>query len=121
MSIDAQTETIPRVPAAVSAVRGTHVATVVPEVADARGTAEISAPEPEAEIAAPEMEAQVAGTEPDAEITISAPSEDVGRQESVQHMYEAGLEKLDALHDRWTAAMAKLREAQADEPGEVAA
>ena len=41
---------------------------------------------------------------------------------SVQEMYEAGLLKLAALHGRWAAAIAELREEQVmDEPGEAAA
>ncbi len=44
------------------------------------------------------------------------------RTESVQELYEAGLAKLEALHDRWTAAMAEIREAQpSGEPQQVAA
>ncbi len=106
VSIDAQTEAIPRIPVAVLAVHSPQVAAAKPDaaVADAGANAEISAAEPDGEVAAPE---------PDADVT---------REESVQQMYEAGLAKLDALHDRWTAAMAEVRTAQVnDGPGEAAA
>ena len=60
---------------------------------------------------------EVAAPAPEAE-----PRVEVARTETVQEMYESGLAKLDALHDRWAAAMAELREAQASgEPGEAAA
>ena len=78
VSTDAQTQTIPRVPAAV--VAGAHA-----DVATARRV-------------------------------------EVTREESVQDIYEAGLAKLDALHDRWVAGIAQLHEAQAmNVPGEAAA
>ncbi len=44
------------------------------------------------------------------------------RTESVQELYEAGLAKLEALNDRWTVAMAEIRQAQpSGEPQQVAA
>ena len=44
------------------------------------------------------------------------------RTESAQEMYEAGLAKLHALHHRWAAAVAEIREGQpSGEPGEAAA
>jgi hypothetical protein len=43
------------------------------------------------------------------------------RTECVQEMYEAGLAKLNALHDRWGAAVAEIREAQAGNEPDVAA
>ena len=64
-------------------------------------------------------EPEVAAPDPEVE---AEPEAEVARTETVQEMYEAGLAKLDALHDRWAAAMAELREAQASgEPGEAAA
>lgn len=59
----------------------------------------------------------------DAKVAVAPESaaEDV-RAESVQEMYEAGLAKLDALHDRWAAAVAEIREAQpSGEPQQAAA
>jgi hypothetical protein len=38
---------------------------------------------------------------------------EVPREESVQQLYEAGLAKLHALHGRWAAALAEVREAEA--------
>jgi hypothetical protein len=44
------------------------------------------------------------------------------RPECVQEMYEAGVAKLNALHDRWAAAVAEIREAKtSSEPAEGAA
>ncbi len=124
VSIDAQTEAIPRIPVAVLAVHSPQVAAAEPDaaVADAGTNAEISAAASDAEVAASEINAQVATVESDADVAASVPNADVTREKSVQHMYEAGLAKLDALHDRWTAAMAELRKAQVDDgPGELAA
>jgi hypothetical protein len=62
----------------------------------------------------------VAAREPD--VAQPEPAAEVARTESVQEMYEAGLAKLEALHDRWAAAMADIREAQGSgEQGEAAA
>ena len=59
----------------------------------------------------------------DGEVAVASESEaQDARTESVQEMYEAGLAKLDALHDRWAAAVAEIREAQPPgEPQEAAA
>lgn len=58
----------------------------------------------EPEVAAPDLEGEVAQT-----------------TESVQEMYEAGMARLEALHDRWAAAIAEVRDAQASgEPGQAA-
>ena len=58
----------------------------------------------------------------DPEAAASQPEAEVARTESVQHMYEDGLAKLEALHDRWTAAVAEIREAQStSEPEDAAA
>jgi hypothetical protein len=51
-----------------------------------------------------------AGT--NSEVAPPEPVEDP-REESVQHLYEAGLAKLDALHNRWAAAVKEMREAPA--------
>ena len=48
------------------------------------------------------------------------PVEDM-QEKSVQHLYEAGLAKLDALHDRWVAGIAEIRDAQAMNAPEQAA
>ncbi len=97
MTTDAQTQAIPRVPTAVLAV----------------ADAEVAAPDPDAEVAAPDPETEDAAPDPETEDA---------RTESIQEMYEAGLVKLDALHERWMAAVAKIREAQTSgEPLEDAA
>ena len=43
---------------------------------------------------------------------VTEPEEAVARTESVQEMYEAGLAKLQAVHNCWAAATAEIREAQ---------
>jgi hypothetical protein len=59
---------------------------------------------------------------PDPEAAASKPEAEVARTESVQHMYEDGLANLEALHHRWTAAVAEIREAQiTSEPEHAAA
>jgi hypothetical protein len=66
--------------------------------------------------------APVAGPAPDAEAAASAPDGEIASERSVEHMYQAGLARLEALHDRWAAAMAEIREMQASsEPGTAAA
>jgi hypothetical protein len=48
-----------------------------------------------------------------ADTGVAAPERvDVASEESVQYLYEAGLAKLHALHDRWAAAVTEVREAQ---------
>ena len=91
----------------------THVTTDTPTQAIVRvPTAVVAVREPEVAAPAPDPEVE-AGAEPEAE---------VARTETVQEMYEAGLAKLDALHDRWAAAMAEIRETPAnDDPEEAAA
>jgi hypothetical protein len=97
VSTDARTQTIPRVQAAVVAVTNVRVAT-------------------------PGRDAKVAVPEPDAEDAAPEPSTEIACEESVEHIYEAGLAKLEALHDRWAAAMAEIRQTSASgEPGEAAA
>ncbi len=106
VSIDAQTQAIPRVPAAVVAVTDARVAAP-------GGDAKVAAAGPDTEAAAPAPEAEVAAPEHSTEIV---------SEESVEHIYEAGLAKLAALHDRWAAAMAEIRQAPSrGEPGEAAA
>ena len=59
---------------------------------------------------------------PDAEIPAPDPEDHEARTDWAQEMYEAGLVKLNTLHDHWAAAVAEIREAQASsEPGEAAA
>jgi hypothetical protein len=115
VSTDAQTQSIPRVPALVVAVTDARVAAPAPpaEVAAAETDTEAAAPAPGAELAVPEPEPEVAAPEASTEIPC---------EESVEHIYEAGLARLEALHDRWAAAMAEIRQAPASgEPGEAAA
>ena len=119
---DAQTQSIPRVPATVAAVTDTRVAapggdadvTAPAPVAEVAATAAgtgATAPAPEAEVAVPERESEAA-----------AASTEIACTDSVQHMYEVGLAKLEALHGRWAAATAEIREAAArHEPGAAAA
>ena len=106
VSNDAQTQAIPRVPAASVDVTDNRVAALGRdgEISAAGPHTETAAPTPDAEGAAPKREAEVAG------------------EQSVEHIYATGLAKLEALHDRWAAAMAEIRQAPASgEPGEAAA
>ena len=58
----------------------------------------------------------------DAEVAAPGSGAEDARTESVQEMYEAGMAKLEALHDRWAAAVAEIREAQpSGEPQQAAA
>jgi hypothetical protein len=58
----------------------------------------------------------------EAEVRAPDPGPADARTDWAQGMYEAGLAKLDALHDRWAAAVAEIRDARASsEPVEVAA
>lgn len=92
MTTEAQTQEIPRVPTDVLAV------------AEAEAVTEAEAAVADAGAAAVDPEAREA------------------RTESVHEMYEAGLAKLHALHDRWAAAVAEIREAQpSGEPQRAAA
>jgi hypothetical protein len=106
MSTDAQTQSIPRLPAAVAAVTDARVAAPAPpaEVAAAGPDTEAAAPAPDAELAVPEDAAEVATPELSTEIPC---------EESVEHIYGASLVKLEALHDRWAAAMAEIRQTPA--------
>ncbi len=53
---------------------------------------------------------------------VTAGPVDVTPEESSQHLYEAGLAKLNALHDRWADALAEIRGAQTTSvPTEAAA
>ncbi len=114
MTTDAQTQAIPRVPTAVLAVADAEVAAPDPdaEVAAPDPDAEVAAPDPDAEVAAPDPDAEVAAPDPETEDAAPDPETEDARTESIQEMYEAGLVKLDALHERWMAAVAKIREAQ---------
>ncbi len=115
VSIDAQTQAIPRVPAAVVAVTDARVAAP-------GGDAKVAAAGPDTEATAPAPEAEVAVPEPEAEVAATEPSTEIACEESVEHMYEAGLAKLAALHDRWAAAMAEIRQTPArGERGKAAA
>ena len=97
VSTDSHTQAIPRVPAGVVAVTDARVA------APGRDT-EAAAPAPDARVVAPEHSTEIAC------------------EQSVDHIYKTGLAKLEALHDRWAAAMAEIRQAPASgKPGEAAA
>ena len=48
----------------------------------------------------------------DTGVAAPEPVEAAYEEESVQYLYEAGLAKLHALHDRWAAAVTEVREAQ---------
>lgn len=62
----------------------------------------------------------IAAREP--EVAQSGPKAEVARPESVEEMYEAALSKLAALHDRWAAALADIRDGHpGGETGEAAA
>ncbi len=53
---------------------------------------------------------------------VTAGPVDVTPEESSQHLYEAGLAELNALHDRWRAGLAEIHETQRmSVPTEVAA
>ena len=107
VSIEAQTAAIPRVPAAVTAV--TDARTNPAPGGDAR----VTTAEPTTEAAAPA---------PDAEVAALEPSTEIAREVSVEDIYEAGLAKLEALHHRWAAAMAEVRQSSASgELGQAAA
>ena len=57
-----------------------------------------------------------------AEVAAPESAADDAQTESVQQMYEAGLARLHALHDRWAAAVAEIRGAQpSGEPRKAAA
>ena len=107
VSTDAETQAIPRVPAAVAAVTDAQV---------------VPAPGGDAEVAIAESAAQATAPVPDAEVAAPEPSTEIAREVSVEHIYEAGLAKLEALHDDWAAVMAESRQAPASgEPAEAAA
>ncbi len=115
VSTDAQTQSIPRIPAAVVAVADARVAAPAP-------SAEIASAGPDTEAAAPAPDAELAGPGPEAEATAPEASSEIPCEESVEHIYEAGRAKLAVLHDRWVAAMAEIRQAPANgEPEEAAA
>jgi hypothetical protein len=114
VSTDAQTQAIPRVPAA-----------AMPRVS----AAVIAAPD--AETAAPGRDTQIAALQPAADSAASAPHSEVAAagsdaevvgEEPVEQVYEAAMARLNAVHDSWAAAMVEYREAQVDSgPGEAAA
>jgi hypothetical protein len=114
VSTDAQTQSIPRVPATVTAVTNTRVAAPAPP-------AEVAAAGPDTEAAAPATAADRAVPEPEAEVGTPEPSTDIPCEASVEHIYEASLAKLEALHDHWAAAMAEIRQTPASDQPEAAA
>ncbi|HLM07871.1 MAG TPA: hypothetical protein VK402_22060 [Blastococcus sp.] len=123
VSTDAQTQAIPRVPAAAMP----RVSAAVIAAPDA----ETGAPTPDAETAAPGRDTEMAAPQPAAENAASAPGAEVAAagsdaeeagEEPVQQVYEAAMARLNALHDRWAAAIVELCEAKVDtELGEAAA
>jgi hypothetical protein len=113
VSTDAQTQAIPRVP--VAAV--THAG-----VAALQGDVEVEAAEPATEADAPAPDPEVTVSELDAEVAASGAGSEIGCEVSVERIYEAGIAKLEALNERWAAAMAEVRQAPASgEPGAAAA
>jgi hypothetical protein len=122
MTADAQTQAILRVPADVPSVSGDPVATAQPdaEIVTPGPDADADVTGPNAEAAAAGVDAQVADAEADAEVTAPGSDRPITGAASIQEMYEAGLAKLDALHDRWAAAMADIREVTGG-PGQAAA
>jgi hypothetical protein len=107
VSTDAPTHTIPGVQAAVVPVTNARVATSSGRDAGA---------------AAPALDTEVAVPDPDAQVVAPEHSTEIACEESVEYTYRTGLAKLEALHDRWAAAMAEIRQAPASgEPGEAAA
>ena len=70
--------------------------------------------------ALPRVPTAVVAVSEEAEAVAPVPVEAM-QEESVQHLYEAGMAKLDALHDRWVAGTADIRDAQAMNAPEPAA
>lgn len=115
MSTDAQTQAIPRVSAAVIARAEAETAAAQPDV-------QAAAPGRDAEIAAPQPPAETAASVPGAQVAAAGSDTEGAGEEPVQQVYEAAMVRLNALHDRWAAAVVELREAQVgSEPGEAAA
>jgi hypothetical protein len=114
VSTDAQTQAIPRVPAA-AMPRVSAAVIAAPDT-------ETAARAPDTEMAAPQPAAENAASAPDAEVAAARSDADVAGEAPVQQVYEAAMAKLNALHDSWAAAMVDLRDAQVDSgPGEAAA
>ncbi len=106
MSTEAQTQAIPRVPVAVACVTGARAPAP-------GGDAKVAAAEPATEAAAPPPM-----PEPDVDVADFGPSTEIACEVSVEDIYEAGLASLEALHERWSAAMAEVCQAPAS--GELA-
>jgi hypothetical protein len=112
VSTDAQTQAIPRVSAAVIAAAEAQIAASRPDV-------ETAAPGRDSGIAGPQPAAETAASAPGAQVAVAASDAEGAGEEPVQQVFEAAMARLNALHDRWAAA---LREAQVDsELKEVAA
>ncbi len=115
VSTDAQTAAIPRVPAAIAAVTDARVP--VPG-----GDADVAAAEAAPKAAAQAPDTELTAPEPEAEVAAPGPSTELPCEKWVEHMYEAGLARLEGLHDGWAAVMAEIRQAPArGEPGKAAA
>lgn len=110
VSTDAQTQTIPRVPAAdMPGVSAAHIA--APHAETDKSTSD----------AGTESQDETAAAVPAAES--AAPSRDqAAEKEAVQHAYEAGMARLKAIHGGWRAAMAEFGQGHPDSDlGEAAA
>ena len=127
VTADAQTQAIPRtsaaamprVPVMIVAVADAEAAAAVPDAAVPVVEAAAAVPDAGEGAAAPAREA--AAPVPDTGEGAAVHDGDAA-QESVQHLYEVALAKLNALHDGWAVAMGGLREALVDiGSGEAAA
>ena len=114
VNTDAQTAAMPRVPAAVAAVTDARVPV-------SGGDANVAAAEP-APAAAQAPDTELAAPEPEAEVAAPGPTTELSGEKWVERMYEAGLARLEVLHDGWAAVMAEIRQApESGEPAEAAA
>ena len=115
VSTDAQTAAMPRVPAAVAAVTDARAPV-------SGGDADVAAAEPAPKAAAQAPDTELTAPEPEAEVAAPGPSAELSGEKWIEHMYEAGLARLEGLHDGWAAVMAEIRQAPASgKPAEAAA
>ena len=121
VSTDAQTQAIPRVPAA--AIRRVWAAVIAaPDAETAAPAPAPAAPAPDTKTATSAPDTEIAAPQPAGENAAAASDAEVAGEEPVQQVYEAAMARLNALHDSWAAAMVGLRDAQIDSgPGKAAA
>ena len=113
MSTDAQTQAIPRVPAA--AIRRVWAAVIAaPDAETAAPAPAPAAPAPDTKTATSAPDTEIAAPQPAGENAAAASDAEVAGEEPVQQVYEAAMARLNALHDSWAAAMVGLRDAQID-------